>query len=181
MKYESWYWLPALAAPLVISMPGAYAVTYLTVEQAQQALFPGASEFSRLDIELTTRQKKAIEERADVRVRNTKPAIWRVAAEDRQLGWFLVDRVLGKHEFITYAVALDTQGAVRGVEILEYRETHGGEVRKARWRAQFVGKGAEDRLELGRGIVNIAGATLSCKHVTKGIRRLIATFEEVLK
>jgi len=42
--------------------------------------------------------------------------------------------VIGKHELITYAVGIGSDGAVRGVEILDYRETRGGEVRDPRWR-----------------------------------------------
>ena len=96
-------------------------------------------------------------------------------------GWFIVDRVIGKHEFITYAVALTRDGAVRNVEILDYRETYGGEVRNPAWRQQFVGKRFGAGVELGKGIRNISGATLSSRHVTDGVRRLLATWEVVLK
>lgn len=60
------------------------------------------------------------------------------------------------------------------MDILEYRETHGYEVRNARWRAQFAGKDAHSELQLGRDVRNIRGATLSCRHVTSGVRRLLA-------
>lgn len=180
MRYERWLWLPALAAPLVSSV-SAYAVTYLTVEQAQELLFREASEFRKVKIVLNSEQKRAIERAAHVKVRNTELAAWRVEASGRQVGWFLVDEVLGKHEFITYAVALDASGAVRGVEILDYRETHGSEIRDARWRAQFLGKRAGATLKLDDDIANIAGATLSSKHITEGVRRLLATYAVALR
>ena len=96
-------------------------------------------------------------------------------------GWFIVDRVVGKHEYITYAVALTPDGAVRRVEILEYRETYGGEVRNPAWRQQFVGKRFGAPLQLGKDIKNISGATLSSRHVTDGVRRLVATWQIVLR
>ena len=92
----------------------------------------------------------------------------------------MVDRVLGKHEYITYALALTSDGAVSGLEILEYRETYGDEIRNAAWRRQFVGKRSAQRLVLGQEIRNISGATLSSRHVTDGVRRLLATYQLLL-
>ena len=70
---------------------------------------------------------------------------------------------------------------LRGIEILDYRESHGGEIRDAKWRAQFLGKTAADPLQLDRDIRNISGATLSCRHVTDGVKRLLALYETELK
>jgi hypothetical protein len=150
-------WPAFIAAPLTIAVPAAHATIYLTVAQTQQALFPNAS-FAPLEVKGRER-------------------VWRASSG----GWFIVDEVLGKHELITYAVALDPQGRVAGIEILEYRESHGGEVRDPRWRAQFTGKTARDPLQLDRDIRNISGATLSCRHVTDGIKRLLALYETDLK
>ena len=42
------------------------------------------------------------------------------------------------------------------------------------WRKQFVGKGAASAIKVGEDIANISGATLSCTHVTDGVRRIVA-------
>jgi Na+-transporting NADH:ubiquinone oxidoreductase subunit C len=42
------------------------------------------------------------------------------------------------------------------------------------WRNQFVGKSAADPVKIGADIANISGATLSCTHITDGVRRLVA-------
>jgi Na+-transporting NADH:ubiquinone oxidoreductase subunit NqrC len=70
---------------------------------------------------------------------------------------------------------------VRGIEILEYRESYGHEVRMAAWRKQFAGKSIADPLQLDQDIRNISGATLSCRHVTAGVKRLLALHEIALK
>jgi len=103
--------------------------------------------------------------------------VWRVAQD----GWFIVDQTLGKHELITYALGIDAQRRARGIEILEYRESHGGEVRDAQWRAQFTGKTAADPLQLDRDIRNISGATLSCRHIADGVKRLLKLYEDELR
>jgi hypothetical protein len=161
-------------AAVAIAAP-AQATTYLSVEQAQALMFPGAQLAPEFRV-LTDGQAEAIEKDADVAVRNRSLRAWRASTG----GWLMVDQVVGKHEFITYALALDADGAVKGVEILEYLESFGDEIRDPGWRAQFTGKRHGARLKLTADIKNISGATLSCRHVTDGIRRLLATHALVL-
>ena len=95
-------------------------------------------------------------------------------ADGKVLGTFFADAVIGKQEYIGYALALDPVGRVLRVDVLDYRETHGWEIRGERWRAQFTGKSAAAPVALNNDIANISGATLSCRHVTDGVRRLLA-------
>jgi Na+-translocating ferredoxin:NAD+ oxidoreductase RnfG subunit len=162
--------IAALGMPVV-----GHATVYLTAEQAQAQMFPRQA--LRADFrDLTPDQVAAIRKASGESPLSKQLKAWR--APDG--GWFIVDEVVGKHEFITYAVSLDGAGAVRDVEILDYREAYGGQVRDPRWRQQFVGKRASQSLKLGSDIKNISGATLSSKHVTDGVRRLLATYAIVL-
>jgi Na+-transporting NADH:ubiquinone oxidoreductase subunit NqrC len=171
------HWLRWLApAAIVTSAAPAYAVTYLSVAEAQQAIFPGA-QLTPTDVALTDAQRKAIEKASGVRVRNREEKVWKVAGG----GWLIVDQVLGKHEFITYAVGLNADGSVKQIEIMDYRESYGSEVRDPRWRAQFVGRTDQSKLKLGDDIHNISGATLSCRHITDGVRRLLAFYDVALR
>ena len=54
------------------------------------------------------------------------------------------------------------------------------EIREALWRAQFIGKRHGAQLALTKDIQNISGATLSCRHITDGVKRLLATHAFVL-
>src|SRR5215207_8767180 len=99
-------------APLAIILPAAFvpgsalhAAEYLTIPLAQKQLFPAADRFVDATLQLT-----------DTR---------RAEQQGRLLGWFIVDEVVGKHEFITYATAIAPDRSVLGVEILVYRETYG--------------------------------------------------------
>ncbi len=165
-----------LALPVyALITPSAFAVQYLTVEQAQRAIFPGKS-FTAAPVRLTSAQKKEIEKRSDVRVLEDEQQVWNVSGA----GWFIVDEVVGKHEFITYALGLTSAGAVKQIEIMDYRETYGGEVRNENWRAQFVGKTSTAPLKLDADIKNISGATLSSRRIAEGVRRLLAFHDVVL-
>jgi Na+-translocating ferredoxin:NAD+ oxidoreductase RnfG subunit len=176
-RFDAALWIPVAAAcaPTV-----AHATQYLTVEQAQRQLFPAAERFAPAALRLTPELRKRLAEESGVQG-DEDPRVWRALHGDAVLGSFIVDEVIGKHELITYAVAIDPQGVVRGVEILDYRETRGGEVRDPRWRAQFVGKGPRDALRLGNDIQNLSGATLSSRHVTDGVRRLVLLHQLALK
>ena len=167
-------WITLLPTAVAVAGP-AHATVYMTVEAAQQQMFPSASAFADRSIAFSSEQRKAIARKSGEGAPKKLQA-WEVRKGDKRIGWFVVDRVLGKHDYITYAVALDTAGHVRAVEVLEYRETYGGEIRNPRWRQQFVGKGPGSQLKLDQDIRNISGATLSSQHVTQGIKRIVTAF-----
>jgi len=129
----------------------------------------------------------AFEKPAEVRkfaLPNRKPAatqrLLAFAGElkDGGRGVAFIDAVIGKHEPITYMLVLNDEGEVVRLEIMEYRESYGGQVRYESWRAQFEGKKEGDPLHHGTDVNNIAGATLSCRHVTEGVEKLLKIFRE---
>jgi len=143
--------LPAIVAASIAAP--AQAVVYLSIDAAQKLAFPAANRF----------------------VENGG-LTWKAQAGDKLLGLFVVDHAIGKHLYIDYAVALDLTGRVIRVDILQYRESYGGEVREPGWLAQFVGKTSGSPLKVGGDIRNISGATLSSLHVTEGVKRILATY-----
>ena len=168
-----WIALPALVTGATCP---AWAVTYLSVEQARHAIFPQAS-VQKLEVQLNPDQRKAIEKTSGVKVRAPKLEVWKVEGG----GWFFVDEVIGKHEFITYALGLNADGSVKQIEVMDYRENYGGEVRRPEWRGQFAGKKHGAKFQLDDDIKSISGATMSCRHIAEGVKRLLATYELVLK
>lgn len=106
---------------------------------------------------------------------------WRILQDERTLGWVLVDEAMGKSRPITWLLAVDAQLATIGVEILAYRESHGGEIKRRDWRAQFRGKNASTGLAHGRDISNIAGATISCRSLVAGVRSNLQALDAALR
>ncbi|MES2106494.1 MAG: FMN-binding protein [Pseudomonadota bacterium] len=175
----------AVAPLLLVSLAGAssaaFATQYLTVEQAQKAIFPEATAFKPATLQLTLEQMQQMEKLAGLPARSAAWRSFSAFKDDKLLGYIVLDDVIGKFELISYAVGLLPDASVRQVEILSYRESHGFEIRNANWRQQFVGKTAASGLSIGNGIANISGATLSCTHVTDGVRRIAALAQVVLK
>jgi Na+-translocating ferredoxin:NAD+ oxidoreductase RnfG subunit len=168
-------------AAIVIAAPQCFATNYMSLEQAQALIFAQAQEFVPAVVRLTPEQVERIERQSGVKVRVREQHVWQARAGGKLLGWFIVDEVIGKHDLITYAVGINLDGSVRQMQVIEYREAYGYQVRELKWRDQFVGKTISDPLMVGTDIVNISGGTLSSQHVTDGIKRLLAFHQVVLR
>jgi len=163
--------LAAATAPII-----AQAKIYVSIEQAQKMLIPNKSLVKNPMI-ITDELQDKMRSASSIRHPFQGDRIWRAADGS----WFIVDEVVGKHEMITYAVSLNPSGTVTGIEILEYVESYGYEVAEASWRKQFVGKTATDPIKLNQDIQNIDGATLSCKHLSDGVKRVAVLYDIALK
>lgn len=174
-------WIPAsalamlpLAACVIPTL--AHARINIGVDEAQQRLFPG-QKLNAHPVFLTDTQRDKMRELSSVREPFKSERVWRSSDG----GWFIIDEVLGKHEMVKYALAILPNGSIKGIEIMEYVESYGYEVADAAWRQQFVGKTSAAPLKLKQDIPNLSGATLSCKHLTDGVKRLMVMYELALK
>ena len=132
--------------------------------------------FKQVEIDIPIVVKDLMRKESGVRYAYTQKHIWK----SNQGSWLLVDEVVGKHEMITYAVGIHANGQIQGVEILEYNETYGEQIREKKWLQQFKGRDANQTLRFNEDIKNITGATLSSKHVTNGVQRLMVLYREYL-
>ncbi|WP_408596123.1 FMN-binding protein [Limnohabitans sp.] len=153
----------------------AFAAEFMRLDQARQSVLPQAQAFSPLGLGLNEATLSAVAQASQTRIpRGFNPQCWQATASDRVCGWAMADRVIGKYDIIDYVVGFTLAGAVSGLEVTAYRESHGAEIRNAAWRHQFTGRKGPGQLRFGDDIRNISGATLSCQHVTEGVQRLSA-------
>ena len=175
-------WVRWALPPVIVTtvMQPVQAVEYLSIADAQRLAFPTATQFVEANVVYRPSDIAAIERLSGQKVKTRGEQVWRAQAGGRLLGYFIVDYVIGKHEAIDYSVSLEADGQVRRVDILQYRESYGGEIANHDWLNQFVGRTGHDPPEFERNIRNISGATLSSRHVTDGIRRVLAIYETCL-
>lgn len=157
--------------PMAILSVTAQATTYMSEADAVKVLYPGLAMTKSLAT-LSKEDVDFLKEKVEGRIPKAMTVYRGPKGET-----VYVDQVLGKHELITYAVALNEAGAVKGLEIIEYRESYGFEVRRPNWRDQFKGKNGQSKLELDEDIKNISGATLSASHITQGVKRILLFHE----
>ena len=164
--------LGLLLAPVM----SANAEVFFTLEEARTALWKDTP-MQAVPITLTEAQVDAIEDASDIRVLTDKINAWKTETG----GWFIVDQVIGKHEMVDMAVALNPDGTIKGLKVMQYVESYGSEVKHPAWLSQFHGRDNSVHLKLDKHIDNISGATLSCRHITDGVNRWTHTWDLVLR
>jgi hypothetical protein len=155
----SWLGAGLCAAAVVAGAPSGFAAQYLTVDEARRLCFLDAARFDPVSLTGAGATR-----------------CWAARGPGGLLGYAIWDAVIGKHLCIDYMLAIDTSGQVLRLEVLVYRESYGGEIRGAAWRRQFVGLGPSRPPRFQRDVTNIGGATLSCRHVTDGVNRILGLF-----
>ncbi|MBF7687565.1 FMN-binding protein [Acinetobacter rathckeae] len=169
-------WTTCLGATLLVTPIVSHATIYLTNEQVKQVIFPNQM-LVKENIQLTPEKIKQLKQISGINSALKTDQIYKTKEGD----WLIIDQVIGKHEMITYAVGIHANGSIKQIEVMEYTETYGDQVRNASWRDQFVGKTSNSALTLGKDIKNISGATLSSKHLTDGVHRAMALYAMELK
>ena len=147
---------------------------YLTKEQALEVAFPGADKVDKERKWLTNEQKQAIGELCLQTIRETRFTFYIGKKNDKPMGYLLIDNIIGKSFPITFYTLLNTDGTVRGVEIMVYREPQGWEVRNESFRSQFYGK---DSSSDAREINSITGATMSVDALRTGVYKAMCAYK----
>jgi len=92
---------------------------------------------------------------------------------DRLVGYAYLDTHRVRTLPETLMVVLDSEGAVRRVEVVVFREPLEYIPRDA-WYGQFEGERLSDELALKRDIRPVTGATLTARATTEAVRRVLA-------
>ena len=153
-------------AALIAAAP-VQAWQYISVDEAQRAMFPGAT-FKLHTITMDTNQFYSLMKASNVTVWSSTIRAWKASTG----GWFFLDQVLGRDDHITYAVALNDAGIVTSVEIIDCIATY-DQIRRPYWLAQFKGKTTSSG-NLVEQVEIISGVSLSSEHVAEGVRRILA-------
>ncbi len=89
-------------------------------------------------------------------------------------GYAVISDEIGKYRPITFMVGVTPRIVVREVEVLVYRETRGGDIRRQRFLGQYRGKSARDPIDTDHDIINVSGATISVRSMNAGVKRVLA-------
>ena len=81
----------------------------------------------------------------------------------------------GYDDLISYNLALDREGTILGLRIVEHSETQGvGDViEKPIFQDQFLGKNCLDPLQIGEDVDTVSGATISTRAMIDSVRQLL--------
>ncbi len=170
-KQRAIRWILASAALLVWGI--AWATVLITVEEALELAFPGAT-IERQTLFLSDGQGRRVAEKSGSEVSSSLAT--RYVARDGDgvvLGWAYLDTHRVRTLPETLMVVLDADGKVRRVEVVTFREPLEYMPRKG-WYEQYEGQKLDDDLALKRDIRPVTGATLTARATTEAVRRVLA-------
>lgn len=147
---------------------------FLTKNEALKVAFPDADQVDREKKWLTDAQREAIGNICLQKIKDRRINFYIGKKAGKPIGYALMDYVIGKSFPINFMVVLNTDGTVRNVEIMVYREPQGWEVRYKSFLSQFFGRNAESNF---RDINSITGATISVRSITRGVYKAVAAFK----
>lgn len=144
---------------------------FMTVEQFLAGQFSTEPQLKSLWI--SGAQKAQVQE-----ILGRAPALRvRYHSDGARTAWVLEE--IGKELPITVAVAVENDRVV-ALQVLEFREVRGGEVRYPGFVRQFVDAGITDDFQLDRRIDGITGATLSVRALQKIARLALYYHRQVI-
>jgi Na+-translocating ferredoxin:NAD+ oxidoreductase RnfG subunit len=159
--------LSLVAAAVLAAIPVA-AAQYWTPAKVLTSFFPEAKKITFKKVSLSDAQAQAIGQKLGA---SAVKKDWSIYFSDDKRGFAILDNEKGMHEPIDFAVRFSPAGAVERIEILEYREAYGDQVRRERFRNQFRGKTASDPITVGKDIDIVSGASISSRSIAIGVKR----------
>jgi Na+-translocating ferredoxin:NAD+ oxidoreductase RnfG subunit len=169
-----------IAAVVGSAMP-AYAATYWTPRAILSSFFSKSKLVTHKKVTLDDESAKQIAKRLGLPTLKTEWEVYWGERDGERDGFAVLDSEKGMHEPIDFAVRFTMNGAVDRVEILEYREAYGDEIRGDRFRAQFKGKTANDPIAVGKDIDIVSGASISSRSIAIGVKRDALILQTALK
>ncbi len=136
-------------------------------------MFPDAVNIQRRTLPVTAADAESVLTRSKQRWIGDSVDVLVPVVNNTPLGYAIIDNVMGKDQPITYLVVVTPELVVKGVEVLAYRESYGGEIRNSSWLNQFMNKQHTDPLRPGGDIRNITGATISARSITLGVKKVL--------
>lgn len=156
-----------------------YAEVCYTVEECLSYLLPDATDIKEEVKVLTAEQKKIVQDKVKVEL---DPEF------DKELHFYVsssgiavLDTVKGKWGPIKFMTAFDNQGKIKDVIVLELTERRGRPVKDRKFLDQYSGKSIADPIKLNKDIKGIAGATISSRQMTDGVRKVVNVYELLYK
>lgn len=168
---------PPILLLLSLALPSpdaAAAQTFLTQEEALALAFPPPAAVERktafLD-EAGLAHARELAGEAEVKSGIVTYYVGRRGGRTLGYAYFDAHRVRTLPEVLMIVVT--PSGTVERIEVLRFSEPR-EYLAPERWLDQFEGRPLGDELSTRRGIVNITGATLTARAVTRAVRRVLA-------
>lgn len=171
-------------AEVSLCFDDVYADTFYSAEEALKIILSKAQNVKEETKALTPEQKQSIAAAANINFDSELDKEYKFytgEADGQIIGYAVEDTVKGKWGPIHYMLALDKEGKVSDVIVLELKERRGRPVKERKFLDQFLGKTKADPIRLKKDIKGVSGATISSTGMSNGVRKIVYVFNELYK
>lgn len=144
----------------------------ITVEEALKMAFPDC-EVERHTIYLTKEQMVQAQKLAGADVPSALVYAYVATKDGETAGVAYFDAHVVRTMPETIMMAVDAEDRIQRIEVLDFNEPL-DYVPNPAWYRQFLGQRLDEGLALKRNIRSIVGATLTARHTTDAVRRMMA-------
>lgn len=159
--------------------PGVAKVFYSRSEAVELA-FPDADRVESETHVLNQEQVARIEALAGSPVDSRLVKVYWGVRDDVVLGYAVIDVHKVRTLPEAFMVVLNPEGTVRSLRVLAFHEPL-DYLPAERWYGQFDRKSLAEPLRLGGDVHGVVGATLSARATTRGVRRVLALYEVLIR
>lgn len=169
--------LAILTIFFALLMPSyTFSKVYMTRDEALKLAFPGADRIEKRTVYLTEDQAKNAQSMARAKLESKLYLFYEGKKGDETLGYAVIDTHLLRTLTETIMVVINPDGTLKQVEVLAFFEPP-DYMPPDSWINLFNNKSLGDSLQVGRGIPNITGATITSNSMADSVRRIMAVFE----
>lgn len=155
--------------------PAAGKVFY-SQKEALELAFPGADRVETRTELLDDARARAVEQLARAELPSRLVRLFTGYRGDLLLGYAVIEQHTVRTQPEAFLLVIAPDGRVVSIRVLAFYEPE-EYMPPARWLRQFEGQSLGNRLRLEGDIHGIAGATLTSRAVTAGVRRALALYQ----
>ena len=160
-----------LLACLLIAVPASGKV-FITFDEAIELAFPACT-IKRHTIFLSKGQMEQARKIAGVEISSALVYPYVAMKDGKMMGIAYFDAHIVRTLPETIMITVDPEDRIQRIEVLDFNEPSDYVPRTA-WYQQFTGQRLDNDLAVKRNIRSIAGATLTARHTTDAVRRMMA-------
>ena len=168
------------AAILLCSGTGAHALVLHSKAEALQIAFPKAERVETQTFYLTEEQATKVQDLAKAPVDSRLVTFHVGYAGGAVLGHAFIETHIVRTFPETFLIVVSPDGRVEKLLVLAFYEPS-EYLPPDRWLAQFDDKALNPALRLRRDIHGIMGSTLTAQAVTRGVRKVLALFQVLIR
>jgi hypothetical protein len=171
-----WFFLAVAVFTLVQDAMDARAEVYHSRESAMELAFPGADSVTTTTLTLSEAQAARVASTAGAVLESRLVRVYEAWYDGEVTLRGIIDTHKVRSLPETLMVVADTGHEVQAIHLLAFHEPVQYRASE-KWFAQFEERGLGPEMAVRRGIVGMAGATMTSNAVTAAVRRSLATLE----